>query len=171
MNAKSFVVLVLAVLTFACGDDGMTADTGTLDSATGDTGTPDSTVVDSSTPDSTADTGTMDGSTDSSTADGSTDGASDGAADGGVVTFCMGAGGCDSGEMCYQANITCGSEMGFCVSTEAETCGGIAGLMCPSGQQCVMEDPTCGGADLTGVCVTPAERAAICAMQPDLWSC
>ena len=39
---------------------------------------------------------------------------------------------------------------------DAQTCGGIAGLVCPSGQWC---DPTpanaCGGADLLGTCKVP----------------
>ncbi len=32
-------------------------------------------------------------------------------------------------------------------------CGGIAGIPCPDGQVCVVEDPTCSSADLFGKCV------------------
>ena len=34
-----------------------------------------------------------------------------------------------------------------------EVCGGIAGIPCPDGQVCVIEDPTCISADLFGICV------------------
>ncbi len=171
---KLFLASVAIALLVACGDDSTPAsDTGTPDSTTSDTGTPDSTVADSTAGDGATDTGTTDGASDGSAGDGSADGsAGDGATDAGnVIGFCTSGGDCDTDEMCFQANTTCSSEMGFCIGTGAATCGGIAGTMCPDGTECVMESPTCGGADLTGVCVEPAERTAICAEQPSLWNC
>ncbi len=60
---------------------------------------------------------------------------------------------CDA-VLCYGTTVCVGSE---CVEPSG-TCGGIAGLQCPTGEQCVDNprdncDPTNGGADCGGVCV------------------
>ncbi len=168
---RIFTFVSILSLAIACGDsdapgDTGTADTGTADTSTADTGTADTGAADSALADSaTVDTGAADSAAGDT---GATDGAADG---GGTVTFCTDAGGCASGQTCFSADVTCSSDMGFCVATDAPTCGGFAGTACPSGLVCVNENPTCGGADIQGVCVTAAERTEICATQPTLWSC
>jgi hypothetical protein len=105
-------------------------------------------------------------------ADGGTDGAT--GQDGGtsLVRFCSGdPNDCGPGEICFQAIVTCGSTDGFCVPANNDWCGGFVGRLCPSNLVCVMENPGCGGADLTGQCMTAAQKVEICTHQPALWNC
>ncbi|KAF2197747.1 hypothetical protein GQ43DRAFT_191422 [Delitschia confertaspora ATCC 74209] len=65
---------------------------------------------------------------------------------------------CDQDEVCIAAPGTCGpacDAMGVCVKDRM--CGGLAGIGCPDGLQCINDprddcDPERGGADCAGLC-------------------
>jgi len=89
----------------------------------------------------------------------------------GAVSFCMTGSACTPGDVCHTAECSRTME-GFCTEASRPTCGGIAGLPCPSGMfSSCLNQVSCGGADMFGFCVTPEERMMICAMQPTLWEC
>lgn len=88
------------------------------------------------------------------------------------VTFCSASGDCSTGQECALSLCTgSGPDAGFCVDTGRPTCGGFGGLSCPPGVYSVCLGQGSCIADAPGICVTPEEQTAICAMQPTLWSC
>ena len=55
---------------------------------------------------------------------------------------------------------------GNCVAAPSQFCGGIANIQCPAGMSCVDDpndscDPTQGGADCGGICVTSASSSSL----------
>ena len=90
-----------------------------------------------------------------------------------LVTYCINDGDCATGATCNQSLCahTTDPDQGFCTESGRAHCGGFAGLHCPaSGQTVCLNQASCV-ADASGVCVSPAERDAICAHEPTLWSC
>ena len=90
----------------------------------------------------------------------------DGARDGGPLASCVPGSACGSGASCIEgcpasAKPSIGSVGGICSVPGRDTCGcGVALDPCTTpGTACLM--PAC--CDYEGICVTPAERAAICA--------
>jgi len=89
----------------------------------------------------------------------------------GTVTFCGAGAACAGGETCQMS--LCGAGEGFCTAGSRPFCGGMIAppAMCPATgfTSCLGQGPCV--ADAGGICVTPAERTMICAMQPTLWGC
>jgi hypothetical protein len=112
-------------------------------------------------PDAGADRNRFDASDGSTSPDGS-----DGATDGGPLASCVPGTACGSGSTCIEgcpASVrpSIGAVGGICSVPGRDTCGcGVALDTCQTpGTVCLM--PAC--CDYEGICVTPAERAAICA--------
>ena len=89
-----------------------------------------------------------------------------------LVTYCINDGDCGAGT-CNQSHCahTTDPDQGFCTESGRAHCGGFAGLSCPASGQTVCLDQGSCVADASGICVSPAERDAICAHEPTLWSC
>ena len=95
-------------------------------------------------------------------------------ADGGgaVFTPCTKNGDCAPTWECQIPLCPMGATVGFCYDPSWNTfCGGLAGIACPAGglTTCFYHGSCVD--DAGGVCLTPAQQAAICAAQPTTWGC
>lgn len=83
------------------------------------------------------------------------------ATDAAMLASCLlGTNACGTGSTCVQGCPNAGSQVGICSVPGRDTCGcgGVLDLCDTPGTVCLM--PAC--CDYQGICVTPAERAAIC---------
>ena len=104
------------------------------------------------------DAAAVDSSADAATNDAS---AADATEAGTLASCLLGTNGCGAGSTCVQGCPNAGSLAGVCSVPGRDTCG-CGGVLDPCdtpGTVCLM--PAC--CDYQGICVTPAERAAICA--------
>ena len=104
----------------------------------------------------------LDGGANDSNADTAADAATADATDAATLASCLpGTNACGAGSSCIQGCPNAGSPAGVCTVPGRDTCG-CGGVLDPCstlGTVCLM--PAC--CDYQGICVTPAERAAICA--------
>ena len=89
---------------------------------------------------------------------------------GGTVTFCDGSTPCPGGSMCI-TSFCSSTAQGFCLPMPVDSCGGFVRPPDPCDDPTTMCIFSGCVADAGGVCVTDAQRTAICAMQPSLWIC
>jgi hypothetical protein len=99
-----------------------------------------------------------------------TDSAPPGTDAGGAVDFCSATTSCSPTQICQVALCSMMGE-GFCTEPTRPTCGGFTGTLCPTGMGYTCLDQGTCVADASGICVTAAERMAICATQMSLWAC
>jgi len=88
------------------------------------------------------------------------------------LIFCRAGAGCPTGFDC-QMSLCSSTGIGFCARTPVDTCGGFRPL---PPDTCMNSGDICLGqggcvADAPGVCVSPAQRDAICAEQRNFWNC
>jgi hypothetical protein len=71
---------------------------------------------------------------------------------------------CPDGLVCFTSECCFG--LGFCISPDTPTCGGIVGEECPDGLECVIDDCVDDG---DGVCVSPDFNGDVCTEQMNCW--